>query len=284
MARARREFDKLMDEEKELYGDLPTRCESIVSRYIAFWAEEEKHPIETLAVELSFGKEEDDDFPPVEIGPGIFLIGKIDWVLKDHRGVWIADHKTTKNRLPNESARLFDLQTAIYAKVAPQLGLPNPTGVMLDYLKTTLPTVPPQLANGGISVAKKYNTDYPTVKAALKEYGLNEADYPDLINRAKATRFFRRYYLPKPDALIGNLMHDVLIIGQEMRKLRNYPYRNMGDQCERCSYFSLCTSEVMGLDTEYLLKNEYYIDDKKGGETSHEEEIEDEVDTGDTAE
>lgn len=250
----RKDYDKLMDEEKLLYGDLPTECERLMEGYIECW---KSFKCETLAVEVAFGME---GIIPLEIVPGVFLKGRIDWILRDNHGIWVADHKTVKRGLPDESYRLQDLQTIIYMKALPLLGFPKPVGAMYDYILTKTPTVPKPLKNGELSKSMKVGTDYTTFMRAIKDNNLKAKDYTAQLELAKLNKFYSRKYIAKPQKLAERLLCDLEIINWEIDHLKDKPYRNLGRDCSWCQYQTLCTAEMMGLDTTYMLKTEFEID------------------------
>lgn len=258
----REKFDTLMEEEKVYYGDLPGECQRIMEGYIEHWKD---YPVKTLAVEVAFGM---DGVPPLEIVPGVFMKGRIDWLFRDHRGLWVCDHKTVGREIPNESYRLQDLQTIIYSKALPMLGFERPVGCMFDYIKTKTPSKPKLLQNGTLSKSKKVGTDYRTFLEAIKEYNLKEEDYSEQLEIAKRNMYYARKYIAKPKYLVNTLLEELSIINLEIKYLKNHPYRNLGRDCNHCSYMPLCTAEMCGLDTDFILKTEYMVDDK------NEEEVE----------
>jgi len=261
-----KEFDSLTEEEKEYYGDLPGEAHRIIRGYINHYKDE----VETsLAVELSFGSPE-DPFPPVEILPGVFLRGRIDHVVENPIGVWVQEHKTVGGQIPSESYRLFDLQTAIYSKVLPLLGYPEPVGIVFDYIKTKPPSVPQMTKQGRLSRAKIV-TDHATYLQAILDNGLDPADYQEELRRASQQRFYVRKYLPKPSCLVESLLEDLRIIAAEMRRLKNFPYRNLTRECSFCEYEPLCSAELLNLDTEFLLKTEYMVSSREEDEKPDED-------------
>lgn len=266
LLKLRVDYDKLMDEEKEYYGDLPGECERIMEGYIEHW---KPFPVKTVAVELSFGM---DGIPPLEIVPGVYMKGRIDWLFRDDRGLWVCDHKTVGKAIPDESYRLQDLQTIIYSKALPMLGFPRPIGVMFDYLKTKTPSTPKLLKNGELSKSKKVGTDYRTFLAAIKEHDLKEEDYSEQLELAKRNKYYARKYMAKPKHLADVLLAELEIINWEIENLKHKPYRNLNRDCSWCGYMPLCTAEMLGLDTSYIIQAEYEVDNKRG------EEVEDEDD------
>lgn len=263
----RDEYALLMEEERELYGDLPEDCERIMRGYLRRYQDE---PLETLAVELSFGMDGQD---PIEVLPGVAVRGRIDWIAQDHRGVWVVEHKTAKV-IPSEGFRLFDLQTALYTRVAEVMGY-KPVGIAFDYLRTVAPTIPSINKDGSLS-RRKINTDVETLMRVLNENGLPHSDYQEEIERARQTesQYYCRKYLPKPTKLVDTLLEELRIVALEIERLQHYPYRNLSRNCEHfCEYYPLCTTEVMGLDSDFVRETEYIR--KEDVNVRSEEEVED---------
>lgn len=272
-------FDQLMVEEQEHYGmDFVQQCGRIVEGYERHWAV--RHPkMETVAVEVEFGEHE-----PCEVIPGLFVRGRIDWLCKDARGLWVGEHKTVRRYIPSEGFRLLDLQTAVYAKVCEVLGYGTPVGVMFDYLRTKPPATPKVLKDGSLSRAKKVDTDYHTLKAAIEKHGLKAEDYEEELERARANKFYDRRYLPKPRGMVDELLREMRVQSVEMQRLGNHPYRNPRRECDKCEYHALCQAELMGLDTHYLLEAEYAVkDDEPVTGPATLEELAEEEDGGEEA-
>lgn len=262
------EYDNLMEEEKEYYGDLPGECYRIMSGYIKLY---DKLPEKALAVELDFSDN------PVEVFPQIYLKGKIDLILENKKGVWVVEHKSHK-RLPSESDRFIDLQTAVYVTVAEKLGY-KIDGVLWDYLRTKPPTIPEVLVSGkGISKNKRIDTDYDTYLATILAHGFNPKDYADQLERVKNNPFYLRRYMPKSQRVIRGLLNELRITALEIEKLKMFPYRNIDKMvCRGCQYRSLCEAELLGLDSSLIRKAEYKPVEKTqgGGEIVEEGEDED---------
>lgn len=264
-----KQYDQLTDVEKLYYGDLPNECQRIMEGYIEHWKD---YPVKTVAVEVAFGM---DGVQPLEVIPGVFLKGRIDWLFRDHRGLWVCDHKTVGREIPDEAYRLQDLQTIIYSRALPLLGFPKPVGCMFDYLKTKTPPAPKMLKNCGLSKAKKFSTDYRTFLKAIHDNNLKEEDYVEQLEIAKRNMYYARKYIAKPKTLADNLLKELEIINLEIKYLKNFPYRNLCRDCKNCSYMALCTAEVLGLDTDFIMKTEYEIKHKEEVEDTEDDEKDD---------
>lgn len=264
------EYDNMDEVEQEHYGNIPADCENIIQRYIEYWKDD---PTETLAVELAFGM---DGSPPLEITPGVWMQGKIDWVFRNHIGIWVGDHKSFSKKLPTDAFRFQDLQLVIYSKALPLLGFPKPIGVVFNYLKSVVPPKPALLKSGELSKSMKVGASYEGFMEAIQENGLNPDDYRSQLEIAKGNLFYIRKYLAKPKTLADSMLEELRIIDLEMKYLRDFPIRNLRRECSFCSYCSLCTAEMLKLDVDFVLKNEYEVRPEREVEKVDDKENEDE--------
>lgn len=242
-------WDGLMDEEKEVYGgDLMEECKRIMNGYIRLYGKKPQEKVHF--VEMNFSEN------PIEILPNIYFKGVIDAGLEDDRGLWITEHKTHK-KIPKEDQRFFDLQTAIYHRVAEIKGY-KPTGVMWNYLITKPPTIPRLLKNGGLSRAKNIVTDRYTYLEAIEKNNLDPSDYEEELEYFSQNRFYERIQMPSNKSVVEGLMKDLKTVAHIINRLKEYPYRNMDSfNCRGCDYKQLCHAELMGLDTEFIRKKEF---------------------------
>lgn len=240
------EYDKLMEEEKEYYGDLPSETARIMEGYIKKYGKLKEEP---LAVELDFSS------TPVQLAPGVFLKGKIDLILRNEKGTWIVEHKTHK-KFPGEEERFINLQTAVYIVAAEALGY-KIDGTLWDYIRTKPPTRPRILVRGGVSRAN-IDTDYDTYLEVLKEAGEDPRQYQEELERAKQNSFYERRYIPKSQRVIDAMVREFVITAREIEKLKMFPYRNLDKfNCRNCGYRSLCRAELLGLDAQFIRRSEY---------------------------
>jgi hypothetical protein len=263
-----KEFGKLFNEEKAEIGDLPSEVRQLFEGYIRQWEDED------LTYLKMGGKRAEFEFE-VPLIDGVHLYGLIDTVARDGRDrIWLMEHKTHKT-LPNESARFTDLQTILYCWVLPQIGFPKPTGVLWDYIRTKLPTVPEPLKKGGLSKAKDIDTTYEIYMGQIKKLGLDPKDYTEVLDRLKnrSEVFYKRVYMPAPATIMATVMEDarqtaweIKILGGTLRD------RNITKDCSWCSYYSICQAELRGFDTDFIRKTEYAPrkdrkDEKETGES-----------------
>jgi CRISPR/Cas system-associated exonuclease Cas4 (RecB family) len=236
----RKVYSGLWAEEAEQYMP-PEELESLFHRYQAKWKDDG----------LDFQGESEIT---VEVEhQGLRFKGIIDKKPVDREGrLWVMDHKTHKV-LPDENARFSDLQTVLYYWAVRENGT-TPDGVLWDYVRTKPPAIPGVLKSGGLSKRANMDTDPETYMKAIKENGLDPADYAEILAKLEKNVFFKRVYLPKPnEQMIQNVVADFFDTAQEIVDAKKYP-RNMNRDCKSCTYYQLCSAEVRGLDTEYIVK------------------------------
>ena len=249
------QYRRLFEEEKEYYGDLIGEVSRIIGRYVDVYKDDglQYHIHEKRSSEIEIRIPLDDD---------TVFTGHIDKYPYDKLGrYWVMDHKSHKN-IPDEDARYSDLQLVFYYWGAPLAGLPKPTGVLWDYIRTKPPSVPPMLKNGTLTKRQNIDTDYITYLTAIQQNKLDPKDYSDILEKLKAegsSQFYRRVFLPSPPKqLVESVVRDIRETAQEIRFLEGVSKsRNMSRDCKSCSYFDLCSAEVRGLDTDFIRKTEY---------------------------
>lgn len=122
-----KQFNELLEEEKEYYGDLPGECEYLMSLY------EETYHDKPILVEHEFEKF------PISPSSQVLLKGRIDLVIEDpKRGVWLVEHKTA-SRIPNEDERLVNPQVALYIPIVERILGTKIQGVLWNYIRTKIP-------------------------------------------------------------------------------------------------------------------------------------------------
>lgn len=255
-------YDRLFQEEKELYGDLPSDIERIMENYVKKYQDDQ---MEYLAIELPFS---------VELIPGVNFNGRIDSLVRDaDKGLWVMETKTHK-RLPDDDVRLFNLQTVLYTWVVPQLEQfkgQKTKGVLWNYIRTKPPVIPERLRSGGLSQRKNIDTDYDTYLTEIRKYGLHPDDYAPVLSALenRQDQFFRRIYFPRPSPkLIQSVLRDMIITAGEIQAYmseddtENKPqlYRNLNSfQCKNCAYRALCEAELFDLDLSFVKKSMFQV-------------------------
>lgn len=242
------EFNRMFDEEREMYGDLPEICSNIMESYEYHWRNED----------AAFDVVATEQVVEVPLPHGHTMEFKFDAIIEDELGRWLMEHKSHKT-IPRADYRFIDMQTAKYVWGLNKVGTYGEiTGVLWNYIRTKEPTKPALLKNGTISKKRRIDTDLFTFVGAVREYGLDPHDYRDVILRLrKHNDFFRRERVPKPKHVIEELVKDTVYVADEIE--RGYrPVRSIDRSCEfACSYLDLCIVELYGGDAEDVIRRKY---------------------------
>lgn len=241
------EFNKLFDEEKEIYGDLPTICANIMRSYVYHWREEDA-TFDVIAAE---------QLVQVPLPHGHTMEFKFDAIMEDEYGRWLWENKSHR-KIPSADYRFLDMQTSKYIWGLNKLGeYGEITGVIWNYIRTKEPTKPKLTKMGKLSRAR-IDTDVLTFYNALKEYGLDPHDFRDVLSRLKKHQtFFRRERVPRPTKVIETLVKETVLVADEIEKGVR-PIRSIERGCEfSCSFKDLCITELYGGDAKDVLKRRY---------------------------
>lgn len=249
------EFNKLFEEERDAFGDLPNICAHIMRSYDYRWAEEDKS-LTWVEIETEFS---------VDLPHGHKMVFKVDGIVEDEWGMWLAEHKSHKS-FPDGEYRLGDVQTPKYVWGLQKLGYPI-TGVLWNYLLTIEPKKPKLLKDGSRLSNAKIRTDAITYLGAIREYGLDPRDYKDVIIRLRDhADFFRRERVSTPEIVGKQLVKESILVADEIE--RGYSVtRSFDRSCGMfCAYVQPCVTELQGGDTAGMLKanfqeatkNDYY--------------------------
>jgi hypothetical protein len=247
------QYMKLFEEEREFYGDLPAICESIMEGYEYHWREEDSG-LTIIAAEQEL---------VVPLPHGHSLAFKFDMIAEDEYGRWLVEHKSHKT-IPDDDYRFMDIQTARYVWGLNKLGTyGHIEGVLWNYIRTKPPTKPPQLKRGGISLAKKYDTDALTFTKAVVEYGLNPRDFRDRILALKHhNNFLKRVRVPWHGKVVKTIVREAMEVMDEVE--RGYkPTRNIGRHCGWCSYQTLCMTQLYGGDADQVRRDIFKVGTKE---------------------
>lgn len=260
----KRQFDSLFEDEREHYGDLPSWSATILKGYDYHWRNDDE--------EWTFLETERKLELP--LGQNWLYLAKLDVIAENNEGLWIWDHKTFSGKAPNDDYRTADPQSALYDWALECVDGVKPAGFVFNYIRSKVPTIPKLLKNGGLSRAKKIDTNWITLATTLKALGLHSRDYQQELATARARDrgFYDRIFIPKPKSVISNLLKDIQQIVPRIRELHEgrRPTRTLTRDCLRCAYHVLCLTELTGGDGTYIRKNEYV---KKAWE-EYEEELE----------
>lgn len=257
-------WDQLWDEEKEQLGeDMPDTAWGIFERYVKHYANVDQAWRKIIFVEKAIKV-------PIPGLPVPFNF-KCDLVVLDEMGfVWIIDHKVVGS-IPNEDSRAIDPQGARYV-LAMQHVLESKNirvkgiGMIYDYIRDRLPTVPQLLKSGDRLSVAKIDTDVETYMAAIKAHGFDPADYKDKLDdiARNGTPFFERWAVPKSDErLYQERLNMQALANEYVPKKFFYPRHLNRYQCPwDCEFRDLCLAELEGADISHILKDRFIV---KGG-------------------
>lgn len=265
-------YSKLFDEEKEKLGDLPTELAGMMRSYL--WHYKKDDDWEIIAVEGQFEFKWTDD---------ITYKFRFDLLVRDGYGLlWMVDHKTHK-RLPNHDMRLLDTQSVLYVDAVNQspeireaLGIGDELvqGFIWNYIKTEGPTRVRINKNGSIAKNQAV-TDYPTAYASIKNQGKDPKDYKDFLRACASQRyepdavqtspFFQRTTIERDPGMIDRVRREALRTARRYRKyrfdIRDAVERTVDRSCDWCAYTKLCTTELLGGNTDQVLRMNYQNQD-----------------------
>lgn len=249
----KKEYDHMFDEEKEMYGDLPSICRHIMESYDYTWREEDSG-LTVIAAEKVI---------QVPWPHGHTFQGKFDLIVEDEYGRWLVEHKSHKT-IPDADYRFMDIQTARYWFAIQKLGTYGDlTGILWNYIRTKPPTVPTLIKNGSrLGRIDKMDTDLLTLVSAIKRYDLNPLDYRDKIQRLRRhNNFFRRVRVPINQDVMERIVREGVVTADRIER-GEPPVRNIGRHCSwGCSYQEICMVELYGGNTKQIIKARYHKED-----------------------
>ncbi len=268
LAEVRKEYNKMFDEEKEYYGDLPSIVEQIFNGYRAKYGEKERQSYKLI--EQIMG--------PVELTSQTQLKFKVDRIFKMPLGTAIVETKTSK-RIPEEDKRIWDIQTLLYAWGLKEFGY-QIDAVLWDYIRTKTPTIPRVLKHGSLSQAQDMDTNYDTYyQAILDNLGKSHVkDYKEILTHLKSRpdQFYKRVVQTISKDMMQSVVRDARITSIEILRMSHLPVKTIsGFTCPMCFYSSLCYAKMRNLDIEFIQDKEFMSKENEieyGKETENEED------------
>lgn len=239
-----------LDDEVIQPDDLLEEALDLVLRYVEKYDDD----WEILHVEETFEIEIDGE--PISFTP--------DLVIRDARGVWVVDHKTT-SRMPDGTIGVGDYQAFLYSSAMKEI-YEDFRGFIFNRLRKKVPTQPRLTKTGDTRVANVGRID--TTYEILRDFIQEEA--PELMNdethrRRLAElrdedRFFFREYVFTPDEVSDELFKDtqqVLVDIQRHREAGRFPRIFLpyagAQECTNCEFKDLCVAELRDYNTEHVL-------------------------------
>src|SRR5690554_1209773 len=163
--------------------------------------------------------------------------------------------------------REFPLSQSVHLKGRIDLVLEDPRGVWVVEHKTVsrMPGEDDRIVNPQVALY------IPVVEQQLgvKVNGVLWNYLITRIPKRKQKKLLHRRYLPVNKNVLSRLREEATVAAVEIQHLTR-PYRSLHPMlCRMCSYRSLCIGELMGLDVEFIKRNEYK-ERRKQGEHSEE--------------
>jgi hypothetical protein len=257
---ARKEYEKMFAEEKEIYGNYPEEALRVMEGYVRTYPEK--------LIKTSLPEEE---FGPIPLTDKTSFLFKIDRLVefmnnKEFKGDKFLMETKTGKRIPKDDMRVWDLQTVVYVWGLRQCGH-KIRGIVWDYLRTKAPTVPEVLKSGGLSQNKNIDTDYHTYYTAILDHGGDPDNYKEFLEslRGNEQNFYRRIIVPVSDSLIESILEDVRNTSTEIHYLGDSSCIKTisGFTCPRCDYNSICYAQLRGLDEQFIRKADFVIREKE---------------------
>ena len=231
-------------------GDLLTEAIDLVLRYLNQYDDE----WEILHVEETFEAELE----------GHTISFTPDLVIRDSRGVWIVDHKTTQN-VPSGAVPVGNYQAFLYSSVMRQI-YPDFRGFLFNYLRKKVPTQPRLTKTGNKRVAdlNRIDTTYEKLRDFLMEEAPDLLDDPAhrrrLAELRDTDRFFYREFVFVTDEMADEILEDTVQRIEDIERHREagrfprsfLPYAG-AQECDNCEFKDLCVAELRGYNTEPVL-------------------------------
>lgn len=240
-------WEPLFDEEKEDIGDLPGDCERLMISYLWYYEADEWRYLDCEFV------------LECELPDGAIYRAKIDALIENQFGLWIADNKWHKT-LPNADFRILDAQSALYVWAALKNKIPV-QGHIWNYGRSKPPTIPAPLKSSGMPARwASVDTDFPTMVRWFKEHteGKVPQAFRPKMRHLRSIRyepgapqispFFRRSIIEKSPAMLRQVAQEAF---HTHKRMHSYPFdrgdaeRAVDRSCTfMCSYRDLCTAEL----------------------------------------
>ena len=189
--------------------------------------------------------------------------GTIDGVALNERTqeLVVVEHKTY-SRPPSERDYQFDDQIRIYCWALEQATGHPVAGALYDGMSKKEPTVPRLLQSGELSRNMSINTDVATYMQAIRDNGLDVADYWEHLQRLEAVErstenpFFTRFFVPTVPGNSESVKQFLREVYEDMARdpVSVYPHRPWNG-CSDCGVRSLCDAMTLDEDLDYVVED-----------------------------
>jgi hypothetical protein len=194
------------------------------------------------------------------------LTGKLDLVVTIDDDIWIMDHKTASSK-PSHGALDVDPQITAYCYVWWRITGDLPRGALYNVLMKRTPKAPALLANGKLSVDKRWNGTYGHYMDAIKEYDLDPGDYAEMLDTLRKrgwNDFFIRDGMTRTKAELlsyeRRLYRDYLEAKRVLKRPDDLAVANPSQRlCATCGVRALCLGYEQMLDVDYLKETMFHV-------------------------
>lgn len=178
------------------------------------------------------------------------LSGRMDLVLKDAEGLWVVDHKTSKQLFAEMPGLEVDEQVTAYCwMIWKTLGV-IPAGVIYNVIGKSAKNWPVILDSGAISKAKNQNTTYDLLLATIKRNKLDPGDYAEVLKHYQQKPPVIRHYSSRTLTELENYERHLVLKYERMKAVAEdfrLGYISPSAQsCGFCNKLPLCTAENKG--------------------------------------
>lgn len=272
-------FDRFIEEnhqvfqEEEEYFGIEEMISDIMEGYFSYYKNDNLKPYPVLDKDGEKRLAEIKFSVPLVEELGIYFGGTIDMIVSDEKDrIWLMDHKTHKT-LPKGDIAYLNPQSNLYSWAMPLAGLPDPEGMIWNYIRWKAPTKPTFLKDGSLSKSSKIDTTWAIYKKAIKEAGLDIKKYEDMkeVLKGKEEDFYIRHYLPINKKVQKNIVEDAKVTAIEiLNHSQSIKDRNITRDCSWCEFYTLCQAELKGLDLSTMMKFEYKVREEDNEESDEE--------------
>lgn len=245
----------------------------LIDQYSSYWGGDPKAEWESLT--------EEEEFSLTLPKADVTLRATVDAVVKDHRGIWIVEHKTTSD-IPEASWRGVDPQTAIqYLLVSRSRRYPTVEGITFNYLLTKIPSVPQVVgmkekagprfaANSAITTSTAFEKGWRELYSVWKgNFGESQAYHDEWYKKLVSDGlWFQRYDVLRPTEHVLETMRDVAETVKAIRRAEETGHWRRSFHimtCGRfCMYGELCMQEYLnGKPSQAMREGLFAHDDGK---------------------
>lgn len=243
--------ERLFAEEIVLQNQEIKTAATILEEYEDYWQDS---PLDLVKVEGKLSEHKLE----TRLNSQIQFVGYVDNFAREGKLRLIVERKSSE-RLPDQTTKWRDLQTGVYAYLWEQVYGEKPDGVLWDCIRSKEPTRPQVNKSGELST-RDIDSLPCVVRAAIKEAGLKEADYREVIAAQVRNRdnWFKRFKTPTRDRGMQSIFEDFLSTAKEMAQLHGKAReRTTGLQCGWCEFEEICRADLTGGDVRSVKERLY---------------------------